>query len=261
LGGIDFHGAHPQFNLIEGNILPNIYADSVWGSSSDTAVFRNWVAGANRVCSPLSGRGTVDCSGSNSHYGFQAARAVQLSYLSVRNRFVGNVIGSAQMQSLMPYGRPARQVSWVEYPAPRTYEAAIAWSFGYGSTSDDGLGTGCGGGTPPCHAAGTSKTDWFHGNYNNLRGTVSWAAGITQVLPASFYLGAKPTWWGTMPFPAIGPDVTAGSGPGQHVYGNPAQNCYLNTLGGSDGGAGSPLTFNASRCYGPAASSATAAKK
>jgi len=29
IGGIDYHGAHPQFNLLEGNVLTAIYADSV----------------------------------------------------------------------------------------------------------------------------------------------------------------------------------------------------------------------------------------
>jgi hypothetical protein len=53
-----------------------------------------------------------------------------------------------------------------------------------------------------------------------------------------------------MPFPAIGPDVTGGTGPGGHAYGNPAQSCYFKIMGGTDGGAGSPLVFNAERCYG-----------
>ena len=64
-------------------------------------------------------------------------------------------------------------------------------------------------------------------------------------LPPSFYLTGKPAWWGSMPFPATGPDVTGGIGPGGHSYGNPAQACYLMVMGGSDGGAGGPLAFNA----------------
>ena len=53
-----------------------------------------------------------------------------------------------------------------------------------------------------------------------------------------------------MPFPATGPDVSGGIGPRSHSYGNPALACYFNVMGGSDGGAGGPLTFNADRCYG-----------
>jgi hypothetical protein len=253
IGGIDFHGAHPQFNLIEGNVTTEIEPDSIWGSSSHTTAYRNWVVGTNRMCHPTSGRGTVSCSGSNGIYGFQAARAMQISYLATRNNFVGNVIGSSQMQSLLPYGSgsPMTQVASIEYPSPRSYDTtAYGWSFGYGEVNDDGTGTGCGGGTSPCHKASTSSTNLLHGNYNNIGGSIPWASGVTQSLPASFYLSGKPAWWGSMAFPATGPDVTGGSGPGGHTYGNPAEACYLNVMKGSDGGAGGPLPFNANTCYG-----------
>jgi len=254
IGGVDFHGAHPQFNLLEGNVLTEIYADSVWGSSSQTTAFRNWVVGTNKVCTPLHGRGAVSCSGPDGHYGFQAARAVQLSYLSTRNNLIGNVVGSAQMQSLRGYTMPVPQAARLDYPAKRTYEAATPFSFGYGSANDDGTGDGCGGGKPPCHAAGNSATQLLHGNFNNVTTATEWAPGVAHSLPPSFYLAGKPSWWAQHPFPAIGPDVTGGSGPGGYSYGNPAEFCYLRVMGGSDGGPGSPLTFNADRCYGSSSS-------
>ncbi len=132
------------------------------------------------------------------------------------------------MQSLKGYNHPVAQRESIEYPARRSYDAvAYGWSFGYGSTSDDGTGTGCGGGVPPCHLPGNSSTDFFHGNFNNIGGSIAWAPGVPHELPASFYLAGKPAWWGSMPFPATGPDVAGGSGPGGHSYGNPAQACYL----------------------------------
>jgi hypothetical protein len=253
MGGIDFHGAHPQFNLLEGNVVTAISQDSIWGSSSQTTAYRNWVVGTNRICSPMSGRGTVTCSGTNGHYGFQSARAMQMSNLATINNFVGNVVGSSQMQSLIKLyspGTPLAQTPSIEYPSVRSYDAvAYGWSFGYGAASDSGTGTGCGGPAGPCHLAGTSATDFFLGNYSNISSTIT--PPVTQTLPASFYLSGKPTWWGSMPFPATGPDVTGGTGPGGHSYGNPAQACYFKVMGGSDGGAGGPLTFNASTCYGP----------
>lgn len=247
IGGVDYHGAHPQYNLIEGNVLTTLYADSVWGSSSDTTAFRNWIVGTTRVCQPLMGRGAVGCDGAR--YAFQAARAVQLSYLSTRNNFVGNVIGSAEMQSLSGYSRPVPQAASLEYPQERIYETAAGWTFGYGSANDDGRGTGCGGGTPPCHSADTSRTDRLNGNFNNLTHATAWMHDAARRLPDSFYMEGKPEWWGPMPFPAIGPDVTSGGGPGGHVFGNPARHCYLQIMGGSEGGAGSPLAFSAERCY------------
>lgn len=255
IGGIFFHGAHPQFNLLEGNVITKLDADSTWGSSSQITAFRNWIVGTNRICAPASGisagaRPAVTCS--NAHYGYQAARAVQMSYLSTRNNFVGNLVGSAQMQALVgEHGRRLDQSPAVQYPTPRSYDdVAYAWSFGYGRESDDATGTGCSGGTPPCHVAWNSNTDFFHGNLNNVSGKISWAAGLTPQLPASFYLAARPSWWGSLPFPAIGPDVSGGSGPGGHSFGNPAQRCYLQVMRGSDGGAGSPLAFDPAACYG-----------
>jgi hypothetical protein len=251
IGGVDFHGAHPQFNLLEGNVLTAIYADSVWGSSSETTAFRNWIVGTNRICAPLHGRSAVDCSGTNAHYGFQAARAVQFSYLSTRNNLIGNVIGSAQMQSLKRYSAAVPQAAELEYPQKRPYEAAAGITLGYGNANDEGAGDQCGSGMPPCHSAATVTTHVFHGSFNYISGSISWAAGLPHALPSSLYMSGKPAWWGKLPFPAIGPDVTGGTGPGGHAFGNPAQYCYCEVMKGSDGGAGSPLLFNAARCYGP----------
>jgi hypothetical protein len=72
----------------------------------------------------------------------------------------------------------------------------------------------------------------------------------------SFYLGSRPSWWGSMPWPAVGPDVTGGniSNVGGHAYHNPAANCYLNVLGGKTDGSSGPLNFSASSCYATVAS-------
>jgi hypothetical protein len=252
IGGISFHGAHPQFNLLEGNVAPSIYADSFWGTSSDTTAFRNWLVGTTRVCSPLVGRGPVDCSGANGHYAFQTARTVQNSYLSTHNNFVGNVLGSVTMQSLTRNQNRLAQIPSVGYPGPRSYDdAAYGWSFGYGGDGDDGSGNGCSGGLPPCDANATSLNNWLHGNYNNIDRSIAWAPGKTRALPPSLYLAAKPAWWGSMAFPATGPDVGGSAGPGGHSFGNPAQACYLKVMGGTDGGAGSPLSFDPDACYLP----------
>ncbi|HYM25509.1 MAG TPA: hypothetical protein VEU08_19960, partial [Vicinamibacterales bacterium] len=70
-------------------------------------------------------------------------------------------------------------------------------------------------------------------------------------LPNSFYLTAKPAWFGTLSWPAIGPDVTGGAGAGGKAGLIPAWNCYVNVMGGVEGGTGSPLTtFDPVACYG-----------
>lgn len=77
-------------------------------------------------------------------------------------------------------------------------------------------------------------------------------ASPSQTLPASFYLSSKPSWWGTMPWPAVGPDVSGGNiaNVGGYAYHNPAGNCYLNVMGGKTDGSSGALLFDADTCYG-----------
>jgi len=72
----------------------------------------------------------------------------------------------------------------------------------------------------------------------------------SQTLPASFYLASKPAFWGSQPWPAIGPEVNGGDVPnvGGHAYRIPARVCFENVLGGTFGDT-APKTFNASKCY------------
>lgn len=255
-GGIQFHGAHPQFNLIEGNVTTSVYADQVWGSSYRNTTFRNWSVGSSLRCTPLTGRGTVSCTGSNGIQTYQASRAMQIAHWSTYYNLVGDIVGSAQQQVLVnTNGVALGQVNSVQYPSNRDYDTtAYGYSWGYGESNDSGSGSGCGGGVSPCNGTQAFSTGFLHGEYTNVDNTINWLTGLIQVLPASFYLSAKPTWWPAgMPWPAIGPDVKGGTGPGGHVYsktaGNAAQYCYTVIMGGADGGARSPLGFNSAKCY------------
>ena len=78
------------------------------------------------------------------------------------------------------------------------------------------------------------------------------AVPSSQILPASFFLSSKPTWWpNTTPWPPIGPDVTGGNIPNYagHAYSIPARDCYLNVMGGSLTTNLGSLAFNADGCY------------
>jgi hypothetical protein len=92
------------------------------------------------------------------------------------------------------------------------------------------------------------------GNYDVATGTSRFVAGeipvgnavpSDQTMPASLYLSARPSWWGTMPWPAIGPDVAGGQDVAGHVYKIPARLCYETTPRNGDG----TLNFNATTCY------------
>ena len=262
IGGMGMHGAHPQFNLFEGNVTPTISPDQIWGSNAYNTLFRNWTEGTTLACNPTSGRGTVVCSpvgqngapGVNGWWPFQASRALELTHLATHYSVVGNVAGSANQNALLDHGKPADHVAILKYPSPRAYSSAnYNMAFGYGESNDGGpAGNGCSGGTnPPCHSTKAYDTAFLHGNYTFADDRVDdWVNGVTHTLPPSFYLAGKPSWWGALPYPAIGPDITGGPGANGHAGPIPAQNCYFKVMGGSEGGAGSPLVFNAEKCYG-----------
>jgi len=97
------------------------------------------------------------------------------------------------------------------------------------------------------------------GNYDTVNGTTRFDASEVpsslpqfsnavpagNVLPASFYLPAKPSWFRQVPWPPIGPDVMGGPGAAGHAYKIPAHLCYDNT----PKDAGGVLIFNAASCY------------
>jgi len=256
MGAIDMHGAHPQFNLFEGNDTNVLGQDNIWGSHANNTSFRNYIRGTTKACNPTTGRATVTCSGTNGWWEFQASRAVNVTYEGTNFNLVGDVVGSPEQSALLAYGNPISLVNQAVAvcgvspcgPGSRSYDnTAFAYTFGYGEASDTG--------SSGYDSLLPFSTLLLHGEYSNITSSVTWATGLSQVLPPSFYLTAKPSWWGSTPFPAIGADVTGGSGAGGHAYPIPAEVCYASIMGGTDG-TGSPLGFNAAACYGASTGSA-----
>ncbi len=258
-----FHKAHPQMNMTEGNLWSFENNDSVHGSSGPNTSFRNWNIGTNLLCSPQtrSGRQAVTCSptgypgqsGVNSWYAFQVANSLNVTWNTRQFNAVGDVLGSTQAQALTNTSDSALgqfpTIQWSSGQGPIDYGGQYYGSMFGLANSDD-----C---DPTCFILDNTtawSTSLYHGIYNNVDGSLTWASGVTHTLPISFFLSAKPSWWtSSIPWPPIGPDVTGGGGPGGHVYSttasNPAQYCYTHVMGGVDGGAGSPLSFNAATCY------------
>jgi hypothetical protein len=101
-------------------------------------------------------------------------------------------------------------------------------------------------------AVGGTLFRW--GNYDYVTSQARWSAaevppgtGVpsSQILPASLFLFGRPAWWGTVTWPAIGPDVSGGADPAGHAHKIPAQLCYESSARDADG----LLTFNAQSCY------------
>jgi hypothetical protein len=103
----------------------------------------------------------------------------------------------------------------------------------------------------------TQETHWSPSEVPSTIGFLANPVPADHRLPASFYLAGKPSWWGSMPWPAIGPDVTGGDDPTGHVYANPAERCYRSAPRDDsypeDPSGNRILVFNADRYY-PASS-------
>jgi len=266
------HDANNVFNLYEGNIFNNLDCDAIHGSGGVNTIFRNWLNGYdwNQGGHPVNQIMAVDldayCRGYN---------------------IIGNVLGTPGIHNIYQTATPSAITQTTPSVYVFGYANGVLGSFS--GMSNDTL------------AASTSMR-W--GNYDVVNGTVRWnsteaAPGATtylnanfttsyfnslaHTLPDSFYYSSKPSWWGTMAWPPIGPDVTSGNGGyyasgtysagicpvgkvdggatcsnstiGGYVNINPAMSCYFNVMGGPSDGTGSALSFDASSCYAASGSS------
>jgi hypothetical protein len=226
------HNAGCEFTLYEGNELDgSIYSDNIHGVSGLTTQFRN----------RANGRGNNGGFGLTSDNTF----AVALQYGSRVANIIGNVLGTAGYHLGYQTGTCNVRIYMIGYAA-----------------------TACGGSVDALVASTLMR--W--GNYDVVNAAVRWdgtesspsavtfvnaqSTPASHTLPNSFYLAAQPSWMTR--FPAIGPDVTGGSGPGGFSYAIDAHACY-NSLGGAANGTGGPLNFDAASCYTPTSPTITTA--
>ena len=232
-GSLYHHSAGISFHLFEGNDGPGFTADQIHGTSNFATIFRNYLVG------------------------WESAKTQQTIAVHIYsfNRYF-NVIGNV-------LGRPGSHTNYEGFPAStgvggpdansNTSVYMLGWSGNqakYPTMPNDPL---------------VRLTLMRWGNYDIVTGTSRFVAtevpsglGLYAnplpagtVLPASFYLSARPSWWGSGAWPAIGPDVTGGpvAGAGGHVYKIPARRCFENVMGGAFGSG--LLSFDATRCYAP----------
>jgi hypothetical protein len=230
------HDAGALYNLSEGNLTSGYWEDVFHGTGGANTAFRNYVVGWE--------------SGKT-----EETVPVQLFSYNRYENFIGNVLGCNNATSSYPgnCGSPS-QTSYVTSNGVAAAAAIFDLNSGNHETSTLVL---------PDPYVTTSLMRW--GNYDVANTAVRWVSsevptsltdGYANSLPSSqtllpSFFTAKPSWWGSTPWPAIGPDVTGGNVPGVggHAYLNPAANCYLTTMSGPPDGSGSVLSFNASACY------------
>jgi hypothetical protein len=218
------HAAGIDHVLIEGNVGAGLASDLFHGSHHFVTAFRNrW-------------------------NGFEATKtddtvAVRLWPRSRYYNIVANVLGDTAKPHSNYEVTPSVTGNW----SASIYE----------------LGTGLVNITYEDPAVATTLLRW--GNYDVVTGAPRWNAAevpsglsafanpvpATHDVAPSLYLAAKPSFWGTMPWPPIGPDVTGGDLPnvGGHAFRIPAELCYADVMKGPADGSGNALSFSASACY------------
>jgi hypothetical protein len=188
------HAPHPMFNLYEGNIISHIEADDVFGSSSHSVFFRNWLRGEetndlDRIGSATWGFRAIDIRGPNYYYSA-----------------VGNVLGDP---------------SWGAGAVLRTLSSADCSSLGSGDRVAYFIGCQDPGDYPSNYDSKTNSTFIAHGNYDYVSdGVAYWDGGADHLLKNSMYYNAKPAFWGSRAWPSIGPDLNPmiGSLPAKDRY-------------------------------------------
>jgi hypothetical protein len=183
------HGAHPQFNLVEGNVVTNkICADSTWGSSSDSLIYRNAIFGFEQSRGPDNAR-TIDATTYNET---QVNYAIDLWEGQIRYAAVGNIIGNTgNWASKAKVRKPT-------YPTSFDYDTtAICIALGKDS---DGLAY-----TPILTSPASTFID--HGNYDVVTAGQVWDGSISNhTLLDSYCYAAKPSWWDdAVTWPPINP--------------------------------------------------------
>jgi hypothetical protein len=232
-----------QFSLFEGNVGPGGRSDSTFANGDFATYYRNRFLGA-------------DFADGTRKTGY--TYTIGLEFWNRYYNLIGNVLGT-----------PGYHNTYESSPntcgsnCNNTDTSIYIFGFAGAGAQSCPNPAYC----PPDNMVATSVMRW--GNYDSVNAAVRFVnsevpSGISPYgnaipashgLPASFYLPAKPSWWvfpsgnSNTPWPAIGPDVSGGSGPGGYAYPNPAQNCYMNVMGGPAQGTGGALNFNAARCY------------
>lgn len=184
--GASHHGAHTTFNLWEGNEMEAVYFDQYWGSHSHNTLFRNRVLGRYMVdgiaVDNINAVQTVSTE-KNVHY----------------QNYLGNVLGTNGYHDI--YERNS-------VDCPNGFADKLLYRTGYASSGH-------------CKQAAADpevfNTMLRHMNYDYVTNSVKYCGtpgeppcqggSGSRILPASLYLSSKPSFFGALPWPPIGPDL------------------------------------------------------
>jgi len=177
------HGGGSCWNLIEGNYIEGRFrSDAGFGTQHYFTLFRNRI---EQIQSSVGQNQVVDLE-----QGQQYAT------------LLGNVLGTDGFEVVYEH----------ENDDGASDDIRVIYRLGYESPYD----TIAFGNDPA-----VKSTMLRHGNWDSVNKSAVWDPSISdRNIPSSLYLSSKPNWWGTLPWPAIGPDRSplAGSIPAQVRY-------------------------------------------
>lgn len=213
---------------------------------------------------PIPHTGAGALSWTSTYNTYQGMWALTIPAFSTGNNLIGNVLGSSQWKSTVGSGdiydsgsgcSSCLQANTSSTAATRPYSGeGYASTFDYdtsGDSSGNDWSTLAGG---PSGSAGYwssqgYKTACYSMNYDAASASTidSINCSPATTLPPSFFLLTKPSWWGNVAWPAVGPDVSGGpdSAVSNHANYNPAEVCYNNLPRDSSGAK----EFDANSCY------------
>ena len=179
------HGPHGVMNLFEGNITARFQNDGYHGSTSHQTLFRNHINGVRSDLVPTSTRRCVDlCRGSYYHTA------------------VGNIIGDPSWTPTsydFNTGIPTIRCMYIlGFPGMDSVSMATYTSVPWDNWTKSIL-------VPDADVAATLLR---HGNHDYFNNAAVWDGGIaSHDIPDSLFYSSKPSYFGSLAWPAIGPDV------------------------------------------------------
>lgn len=216
------HGAHPQYNLFEGNISNKLVLDAFWGTSSHTVALRNWFIGHAQSHSPYSTR----TGQPGAAYELNQGRvAVDINEGQSSVSLIGNILGDSTTTGAT---RIVTNPTTKNYDNTRYYIAL-------------GYITPAGSGTSTTLLPNPSATLIEHGNYYYGYGQVFDSGIPDTTMPVSWFLASKPGFFGNLTWPPFNP-TAPGTTPAREQI--PAGYRYSN---GTDpaSGSGTPTLLSA----------------
>ena len=249
------HLTTSHMELLEGNYSQNFKGDTYWGNSIYITAFRNWLSQHRAGADELNGYSYTGggCYALYGDYDGGSRAAVDIQAYSYNNNFVGNVLGTSGQQLLTepsgdgysPCNGP--QTGWVlqitTLAEAQTYNGLFGggnyvpiWQIG---TYQASVNATAGFTFSDCPSEGTQPGNaWTFDSctINTITRTANWdwysqaehcygTGGTTDLgcsgvtVPDSFYLTAKPSFFGSLTWPWVDPTTGAS-------YTLPAMYCF-----------------------------------